>query len=107
MLEDIRFKKSSVQDEKWFEFLRSELTFPFEAKIENIEEYNETDLEWNDIIKVVGIDDLVDMHGVLVEIRKGRRKYIFPLCDLEIIDKESDNYFIIEQFIEWWTEKYF
>jgi len=106
-LKDIRSKKIEVQEDKWYEFLKSELTFPFAAKIEDIDEFSKTDLEWNDIVNVKGIDNFIDMYGILVEIRKGRRKYIFPLCDLEIIDKKSNNYFIIDQFLEWWTDTYF
>ncbi|HHE37745.1 MAG TPA: hypothetical protein ENL20_04135, partial [Candidatus Cloacimonetes bacterium] len=56
-LKDIRSKKIEVQEDKWYEFLKSELTFPFAAKIEDIDEFSKTDLEWNDIVNVKGIDN--------------------------------------------------
>ena len=37
-LKDICSKRREVQEDKWFDFLKSELTFPFDAKIEEIEE---------------------------------------------------------------------
>ena len=107
LLKDIRKKRSNVQEDKWYKFLQSELTFPFAAKIAEIDESGKIDLNWDDSVKVKGIEGFEDLYGVLVEIRKGRKKYIFPLCDLEIIDKNSKNYFIIDQFLEWWAENYF
>ena len=103
-LNDIRSKRKDAKENKWVDFLKSELTFPFDAKIE---ESGDIELNRNDIVKVKGIEGFEDIYGVLVEIRKGRRKYIFPLCDLEITDKNSKNYFIIEKFLSWWAENYF
>ena len=102
-LEDIRSKRIATQENKWFDFLKSELTFPFDTIIEESENPG---LKWNDLVKVKGIAGFEDMYGILVEIRKGRKKYIFPLCDLEIIDKNSKNYFIIDKFLSWWTDNY-
>ncbi len=33
-LEDIRSKRIATQENKWFDFLKSELTFPFDTIIE-------------------------------------------------------------------------
>jgi len=87
----------------WLDYLEKELTFPFEASIQDSENF---ELKWKDIVNVKQIEDFEDMYGVLVEIRKGRKKFIFPLCDLEVVEKQSRNRFIIDAFLEWWTEKY-
>ena len=85
------------------DFLEEEIIFPFEAAIQESENF---ELKWKDIVKVKKIKDFIEPYGILVEIRKGRRKYVFPLCDLEIIEKQSKNRFITEAFLEWWAEKY-
>lgn len=103
VLKGVLSKKKDVQLYSWLDFLENELKFPFEATIQESENF---ELQWKDVVKVKKIEDFVDMYGLLFEIRKGRRKYIFPLCDLEIIKKQSKNRFIIEAFLEWWTEQY-
>ncbi len=103
VLKDVLSKRIDVQLDNWLDYLEKELVFPFEA---SIQESENLELQWKDIIQVKKIEDFADMYGILLEIRKGRRKYIFPLCDLEIMDKQSKNRFIIDAFLEWWTEKY-
>lgn len=103
VLKKIKSKKKENQLDNWLNFLEEELKFPFEASIQESESY---ELQWKDIVTVKKIDDFIEPYGILLEIRKGRKKYIFPLCDLEIIEKQSKNRFITEAFLEWWTEKY-
>ena len=101
VLKGVKSKHKDIQLDKWLEYLEKNLSFPFEGKILEAEESAE--LRWKDIVKVVKIDNYVDPYGVLLEIRKGRRKYIFPLCDLEVVDKQSENHFITQAFLEWWS----
>ena len=96
-------KKIDIQLDIWLDYLEKELTFPFEASIQDSENF---ELQWKDIVNVKQIEDFADMYGILLEIRKGRKKFIFPLCDLEVVEKQSRNRFIIDAFLEWWTEKY-
>lgn len=103
ILKGNKSKKKDAQLDKWLDFLKEELTFPFEAAIEETENF---ELRWKDIIKVKKIENFIEPYGILLEIKKGRKKYIFPLCDLEIIEKQSKNRFITEAFLEWWTEEY-
>lgn len=103
VLKEVMTKKKKEQLYEWWDFMEEELTFPFKAVIQESENI---ELKWKDIVKVKNIEDFREPYGILVEIRKGRRKYIFPLCDLEIIDKQSKNHFITQAFLEWWTEKY-
>jgi hypothetical protein len=53
--------------------LEKELTFPFEASIQDSEN---SELQWKDIVNVKQIDDFVDMYGILLEIRKGRKIFV-------------------------------
>ena len=103
VLKGVKSKRKGVQLDNWLNFLEKELKFPFEASIQDSENF---ELKWKDIIKVKKIEGFADMYGILLEIRKGKRKYIFPLCDLEVVEKQSKNRFVIDAFLEWWTEKY-
>lgn len=103
VLNGVSSKSIDNQLKIWLDYLEKELTFPFKASIQDSENF---ELQWKDIVNVKQIEDFVDMYGVLLEIRKGRKKFIFPLCDLEVVEKQSSNSFIIDAFLEWWTEKY-
>jgi len=103
VLKGVSTKKIDIQLDIWLDYLEKELSFPFEASIQDSENF---ELKWKDIVNVKQIEDFEDMYGILLEIRKGRKKFIFPLCDLEVVEKQSRNRFIIDAFLEWWTEKY-
>ena len=104
VLKGVNSKNKDIQLDKWLEYLEENLSFPFDATILEAEE--STVLRWKDHVKVKKIDDYVDPYGVLMEIRKERKKYIVPLCEMEIIDKDSNNYIITEAFMEWWSNNY-
>ena len=40
-------------------------------------------------------------HGIVVEVRKGRRKYLILLCELEVSDKSSGNYSMVDNYSDW------
>jgi hypothetical protein len=103
VLKGVSTKKIDIQLDIWLDYLEKELSFPFKASIQDSENF---ELKWKDIVNVKQIEDFEDMYGILLEIRKGRKKYIFPLCELEVVEKQSRNRFIIDAFLEWWTEKY-
>jgi hypothetical protein len=42
------------------------------------------------------------MYGLLVEVKKGRKKYVVPICELDVKDEESENFKLIDAFMEWW-----
>jgi hypothetical protein len=46
-----------------------------------------------------------DLYGVIVDLRHGRRKYAFPLCDLEVTDKHSPNYQIVRDYAVWFANR--
>jgi hypothetical protein len=77
----------------WEEHLSKSLGFPFEAEVAEYQEIGP--LQAGDRVKVMGIALVDDLYGVIVDLRHGRRKYAFPLCDLEVIDEKSANYQIV------------
>ncbi len=103
VLKGIKPENEDEQLDKWLDFLEEELIFPFEAKIQESENF---ELQWKDIVKVKKIDNFIEPYGILFEIRKGRRKYIFPACGLKIIEKKSNNRFVMDAFLEWWSQHF-
>lgn len=85
----------------WCKHLEEYLQFPFAAEI--IDEPGP--LEEGDIIKVTGIEGVFDLYGIVVNARMGRKKYSFPLCQLELIEKTSRNYQLVDDYNLWFSNR--
>jgi hypothetical protein len=70
----------------WESYLKEKLRFPFEAIVID-SDYGGT-IEEGDKLKVHNISMIDSLHGIIVDVRKGRRKYAFALCLLEAVDKD-------------------
>ena len=87
----------------WDKYLSKHLEFPFDALI-----YDSMDSEVfmeDDKISVKKIDNYVDLYGLIVEVRAGRKKYFVALCTLEVSDRKSMNYKLIDAYNEWFHNK--
>jgi len=87
----------------WEEHLSKSLVFPFEAEVAEFQDRGP--LQAGDRVKVTGIGLVDDLYGVIVDLRRGRRKYAFPLCDLEVTDKHSPNYQIVRDYAVWFANR--
>ncbi len=87
--------------EAWEEYFERVLKFPFRAEVSEWQE--RSPLRTGDKVKVLGIEDLVDLYGILVTLRHKRSKYVFPLCDLEVIGKSSSNYQPVKDYVIWFA----
>ncbi len=87
----------------WEEHLKTALTFPFAAEVSEWQERGP--LRTGDEVKVLGIEESVDLYGLLVALRRGREKYVFPLCDLEVVDKRSANYQPLKDYVVWFANR--
>ncbi|MBN1975339.1 MAG: hypothetical protein JW787_17000 [Sedimentisphaerales bacterium] len=89
--------------EAWDDYLRRVLKFPFEAKVS---EYQERGLlKSSDIVQVQGINEADDLHGILVDVQYGRKRLVFPLCDLNVRDKKSANYTPVQDYCVWFANR--
>jgi hypothetical protein len=102
ILKGINRNNENKIEEKWEEYLDSNLKFPFEAIIIDRDEDTGV-LDNGDIVIVKKIQGTFDLYGIVVEIRKGRKKYEIPLCELEVHNKSSDNYIMIEDYNLWFA----
>ena len=88
----------------WEEHLDAKLTFPFEAHVAEVQERGP--LRGGDQVIVTGLSDVTDdMYGIIVDLKVGRRKYAFPLCDLETTNKKSPNYQLVKDYAIWFANR--
>lgn len=89
--------------ETWTKYLKDKLVFPFEAEI--IEPQEGEPLKAGDKLKVNCIEDFDDLYGVIVGVTYKKRKFSFPLCDLEVVDKDSENFTPIHDYSMWFANR--
>ena len=89
--------------EAWEAHLTQVLTFPFEARVEEL--MRGGPIRVGDLLQVLRIDDEDDKYGLLVDVRLGRQKYTFPLCDLEATDVNSSNYQPLRDYVVWFANR--
>jgi hypothetical protein len=87
----------------WEKHLRKVLKFPFDAEVS--ESQDRGPLQYGDKVSVKEITMMDDLYGIIVEVRFGRKKYHFPLCDLEPIDKKLPNYQVVQDFAVWFANR--
>jgi hypothetical protein len=87
----------------WEAYLEAHLAFPFEAEV--YEHQDRGPLRIEDRLKVTGIGLVDDHYGIIVDVRKGRRKYAFPLCDLDVVDENSPNHQLVKDYRVWFANR--
>ena len=87
----------------WEEHLRRNLEFPFEAEINEFQEYGP--LQAGDRLTALGIEDVDDLYGVIVSCRRGRRRYDCPLADLAAVDENSPNAQPVQDYGVWFANR--
>lgn len=93
------------QSETWHDHLEETLTFPIEAEISEWQE--RSPVRAGDKVKIYGLSDHIgDPYGVMVDVRHEKRGLMmFPLCDLEVLDKSSPNYQPIKDYAIWFANR--
>ena len=89
--------------EAWNDHLTEVLTFPFNAEVE--EPQDRDPIKCGDKVKVHNIDDADEHYGLIVNITRGRECFVFPLCDLEVLDKTSPNYTPVKDYCVWFANR--
>ena len=85
----------------WEPYLAEKLVFPFDAVVS---EYQESGyLQAGDKISVRRLREVHELYGLLVELRRGRERYDFPLCDLEVAHNPSSNYQPVKDYGIWFA----
>lgn len=110
--EEIRISKIldnvNPQDEmkclqKWVEYLDNKLSFPIHAIVSHSED------NWliksGDRVIIKSLPHIVDTYGIIASIRLNYKKYEFPLCDLEVIDKTKSDFQLIDDYRTWFSNR--
>ena len=94
---------------EWGEYLRSHLIFPFEAIVDEASDEEvfgvgkPSPIRYKDKLTVINAEFEDDKYGVVADVKKGKKKYTFSLCDLEVADKKSPNYKLIDDYRTWFA----
>ncbi|MCP4423771.1 MAG: hypothetical protein GY803_04695 [Chloroflexi bacterium] len=88
--------------EVWWEHLEQELKFPFEAVVD---EWQRGPLRSGDKVRVHAIEDADEHYGIIVKLRKGRKQYHIPLCELAAADDNSPAYDLIGLYRTWFANR--
>ena len=73
----------------WQKYMQKTLTFPFDAVVSGYQDKGP--LQSGDRVSVKKISIVDDLYGVIVELRRGLKKYHQPLCDLGVNNEDSAN----------------
>ena len=103
VLQDVDEDDDLEAFEAWQEHLEAHLKLPFDAVVSEFQERGP--LEAGDLVKVLGFEGVEDLYGVLVNIKTGRKSHVFPLCDLEAVNKKSANYTFIDDYAVWFANR--
>ena len=85
----------------WEQYLTETLIFPFKAKIAEPQEKGP--FQSGDQVKVTELELVDDLYGIIMQVYSGRRKYAFPLCELDVIDQLSTNHQPVEDYKLWFA----
>ena len=86
--------------QKWEEYLSENLEFPIETTVVESERGR---IRNGAMIKLLNIDDFDDMYGVFGIGKYGREAITFPICNLEAINKKSNNYELLRDYAIWFA----
>ncbi|MFQ5599900.1 MAG: calcium-binding protein [Candidatus Krumholzibacteriia bacterium] len=87
----------------WVGHLSRTLTFPFDATVSEYEE--RAPLKQGEKVRVQGLDEADEEYGVLVRVNRGRERFVFPLCDLNVVDGENPNYLPVTDYCFWFANR--
>jgi hypothetical protein len=93
ILEGINPKDEMKCLQKWIDYLQIELNFPIEAKVKDTGGYGPFKL--GDKVQIRSLAHIVDLYGIIATIHVNRKKFGFPLCDLQVVGVKSSNFQLI------------
>lgn len=86
----------------WFEYLEQTVEFPFEAVVD---EWMRGPLRSGDKVRVHSLEDADEMYGIIVKLRRGRKQFHLPLCQLAAADEDSPLYALIDLYRTWFANQ--
>ena len=87
----------------WLKYLEKHVKLPFVAEVAEFQERGP--LQAGDRVNVTGFAGAEDMYGVLVHVQAKREGHVFPLCDLEAVEKKSTNHALVDDYAVWFANR--
>ncbi len=89
----------------WKHYLEKNLKFPIRAEV--VELMERGSLRVGERVIIYGIDEFVDeLRGLFAKVGSEKSKRLaFPLADLEVLDKKSQNYQPIRDYVVWYANR--
>lgn len=87
----------------WQKHLQEHLRFPFKARVFEYQSFGP--LQAGDRVQVLRISLVDDSYGIIVDVRVGRAKYAFPLADLDVLNTESPNHDMVQEYRVWFANR--
>jgi len=94
---------------EWSDYLEKNLVLPFEAEVIADESapfnpyYKSGPIVEGDKLSVIGFEFEDDLRGIIVAVKKGRKKYGYQLCDLKTVDETSTNSKLLDDYSMWFA----
>jgi hypothetical protein len=86
----------------WEHYCLKHLAFPFEAEVEPL---SNGPLNAGDRIRVHAVEGAYELYGVIVKVRLGRKVFHTPLVEVRVMDKQSNNFEIVESYRDWFANR--
>lgn len=87
----------------WHAYLQKHLKVSFQA---TVSEYDGPGpVREGDQITVMGITDLDDLYGTLVQVKHKRGAYQFPLCDLKAPNADTQTEQLVDDYAVWFANR--
>jgi len=87
----------------WMNYLEKNLTFPFDAKVSGYQDKGP--LQSGNKVSAKKISMIDDLFGIIIELKRGRKKFSHPLSDLEVINRHSPNYQPLNDYRTWFANR--
>ena len=89
----------------WKEHLEKKLKFPIKAEV--VELMDRGSLRIGDRVIIYGVDEFFDtMRGLFAKLtHDNSHEFLFPLADLEVLNKKSKNYQPIKDYVVWYANR--
>lgn len=92
-----------IDRHEWIDLFQKILEFSFDAEV--CEDQESSFIQYGDKVKVDGLLDEDDLYGVIVSIKKGRKKYSFPIVDLSPINASKNVKNLFEAYQFWFSNE--
>ena len=103
VLKGADYEKTGSALQTWNDYLLAKLNFPFKAEIIHLQS-DETPVKTGNIVEIISLCDTDEVEGIIAEVANEATRTSIPLHQLAVVDKESENYFAVNDICVWWED---